>query len=194
MNWKRRVLGLTWRNSSARVSLLICCVLSALFLAVNILTPGRLVYGILTALVVVSGVIAFAWAYSAPERALQTYWWGALATIACMVAIDAQTHAADGLPAIVAIPSVATALIRLCAGLPGLRASFLYAVGVVALLIPTALVYGHWGEVAVLAAVSVLAGVVRMHSDRERIDTRVLLAVLAARMASARKALDEITS
>jgi len=169
-----------------QISLVVCLLALGGFLVAYLVFQGNEVYILLTAATTAMGALAWMWSTRRPAQALQVFWWSALVVIACMVAVDMRTYASAGFPAVVAIPPVATILLRL---LIGVRPSAFYAVGVFALLIPTGAVYGDWFEIGILAVLVVVAVTVSRRGD-----SSVVLAVLSGMEASTKRAVDEITA
>lgn len=172
MDWRRPVLGTM--KSKIVLSLLVCCVASGVFSAVHFFWPGNVHYARLTALTTIVGIVTLVWAWrAAPETcsiAFQAFWWVALFVTWRMVLIDSQTHTADGLPAIVLVPAMATPIIK---ALSGLRASVPYSIGVVGFLVPTAMVYDQWEDVGLLIVLSIFA--VMFMPSNNQIDANELL-------------------
>jgi len=108
----------------------------------------------LTGALAVLGGLSCVWAKTSPSRALVSFWWFVLIVIACMVVVDMQVHADDGLPGVVYIPTVGAIVLRL---LVGLRNTARYSLGVLALLIPTGAIYDEWTQVGVLMGVVIVA-------------------------------------
>lgn len=149
----------TWANSNRRAyrSLFFCFIFALVSLIPHIVRPVEttLIYGGLTIVLVAVNVAALRWFSRAPCVAVQTYWYTALVVVAIMVVVDARRGNTDlPLPFIVAIPPLATVIIRLFVSW---RASLVYGVGALALIIPTGFVYREIGQAVILVGIVVLA-------------------------------------
>lgn len=108
--------------------------------------------GLIAALIVVN-LCAMIWFDKAPCVAVQSYWYSAWVVIAVMVVVDVRSGV-PGFPYILAIPSVATVVIR---WFVSWRASLAYGLAALALVIPSGVIYQEIGQALPFVAVVILA-------------------------------------
>lgn len=150
------------RNERAYRSLVICFLFSLVTLIPYIVKPDALtpvspVYGGLMVVLIVVNAVALRVFDKMPCVAVQFYWWCALVVVSVMTAVDAARHFSElpmPPPMIVAIPALATILIRMFVSW---RASIVYGVGALALVIPTGMVYQDIGQPIALVGIVILA-------------------------------------
>lgn len=145
---------ISWKTRErAYRSLFLCFLLALVSLAPHILRPTTTtpMYASLTVALVVVNAVVLRWFDRAPCVAFQSYWYVALAVISAMVFVDARRGMTDAaMPFIVALPTLATLAIR---WFVSWRASWVYGLGALALIVPAGFAYRELGAFVLVAFV-----------------------------------------